>query len=187
MAKHSILMETGNAVVKRLKENLIPEFLPNDNAVGLCSPGEKGDFTVGVFLYDIRESEDVRISGMLNQKLDRQQDPPVHLNLYYMITVYSDSDVKFRAQEEHRLLGKIVQIMHDNNVIPAAELGGNLIGTDIHVEFQNLSLEEKMRLWNVPDAQYRPSLFYKVSPIEVESTRSRPVSRVSEVVFEIGE
>lgn len=183
MAGYTAIAETGSALVKILQEAVVPDLVPNENGVGLCSPLDKGDTALGVYLYDVRENEEIRVSGMLNTQLDRQQYPSVYLSLYYMITAYSNSDLKFRASEEQRLLGRALQALHDRNSIPVWELGAGS-GISLRIELQNLQLEDKLKIWNMPEVPFRPSLFYKVSPVEVESTRTRKISRVTEASFE---
>lgn len=187
MARYTAIAETGAMLARILREGMVPELIANGDAIGLCSPADRGDITLGIYLYDIRENEEIRVSGMLNTGVNTQKNPPVYLSLYYMITAYSASDVKFRSAEEHRLLGRALQILHDRNRIPMAEIGEGLTGIDLQIMLQNLTLEDKFKIWNMRDVQFRPSLFYKVSPVEVESTRERGIRRVTELTFEIRE
>ena len=185
--KYTAIAEVGNALVRLLKSQMVPETLQNPDHIGLCSPADRGDFEVGIYLYDVRESEDVRSHEMGEISVSRQKYPPAHLSLYYMITAYSNGDVKYRSEEEQRLLGRVIQVLHDyavmdGGILPAAQ--GEILPV---VEMQPLTLEEKMRVWTVPNTAYKTSLFYKVGPVEVESTRSKDSKRVTDISFLVQE
>ncbi len=60
----------------------------------------------------------------------------------------------------------------DGETMPAAEM-------------LNLPLEEKLRIWNIPNVAYKTSLFYKVGPIEIQSEKTRDIQRVVDAVFRI--
>lgn len=48
---------------------------------------------------------------------------------------------------------------------------------------REMNIEEKVRLWTVPNAAYRTSLFYTAGPVEILSTRKRSVRRVQEIDY----
>lgn len=187
MAGYTAIVDVGNMLVQLLKEEMVPDVISGSHGIGLCSPTDKGDFALGIHLYDIRECEEVRTSGMLNTGWDRQQFPPMFVSLYYMITAYSDSDLKFRAAEEQRILGRVMQVLYDHTVVPSGLLPNRLSGLECRIELVNLELDEKLKLWNTPDTPYKASLFYRVTPVEVESARARSVTRVTSITYGIEE
>jgi hypothetical protein len=48
----------------------------------------------------------------------------------------------------------------------------------LHIEMQSMNLEDKMKIWTVPNKAYKLSLFYKVAPVELESAKTKEVQRV---------
>lgn len=189
MAGYTIISEVGNAIVKILRDNMVPEVIPNADAIGLCSPSDKGDFVLGLYLYDIKESDEIFASGMKMSGQNEQRYPSKYMNLFYMLTAYSMSDVKFRSAEEQRILGRAIQVLMDHSILDAKSVGagGGADSYPIKIEMLRLENEEKMKLWNMPDVPYKLSLYYKVSPIEIESTRVRTVHRVTEIDMEVSE
>ena len=187
MGDHMAIVEVGNMLVQLLKEEMVPEVISGSHGIGLCSPADKGDYALGIHLYDIRECEEIRTNGMQNTGPDRQQFPPMFISLYYMMTAYSDSDLKFRAAEEQRILGRVMQILYDHPTVPARLLPGRSSGPECRIELVDLDLEEKLRLWNTPDTPYKASLFYRVTPVEIQSMRTRKVARVTDITFGIKE
>lgn len=189
MAGYTIISDVGNAIVKILRDNMVPEVIPNADAIGLCSPADKGDFVLGLYLYDVRESEEVFASGMRMSGQNEQRYPSKYMNLFYMLTAYSMSDVKFRSSEEQRILGRAIQVLMDHGMLDAGQVGASGGGDTypIKIEMLRLDNEEKMKLWNMPDVPYKLSLYYKVSPVEIESTRVKTVHRVTEIDMEVSE
>lgn len=187
MAGYTIIADVGNAMVKILREQMVPDVISNADAIGLCSPADKGDFVLGLYLYDVKESEEVFDSGMRMIGKNEQRYPSKYLNLFYMLTAYSMSDVKFRSVEEQRILGKAIQVLMDHG-----NLDGELQSTSkgnypVRIEMLRLDNEEKMKLWNMPDVPYKLSLYYKVSPIEIESAKVKNVHRVTSIEMEVSQ
>ena len=114
MGRSTSIADVGMSIVKLLRRELVPDTLQNPDAVGLCSPTDRGDYMVGIHLYDIRESEELRVNTMIARGTEELQYPPSYVNLYYMITVTSTGDIKFRSGEEHKILGRIIQILADH-------------------------------------------------------------------------
>jgi hypothetical protein len=189
MSRYLGIYEVGNALVRILQESLGPEIIQNPDAIGLAAPDEKGDLALGLHLYDIRESDEYRATEMQQQEAGRQQYPSAYLNLCYMITSYSKADVKFRAGEDHKVLGRVVQAFHDNAILDPVTLQPVARATEMNLRLHmlNLEVEEKQRLWNFPNTPYRVSLFYKVAPVEVESARMKTVRRVVDVNLAVEE
>lgn len=189
MADYTIISDVGNALVRLLRETMVPDIIQNADAIGLCSPSDKGDYMLGLYLYNIRESEEVFDTGMRPSGQNLQRYPSVYLNLFYMLTAYSMSDIKFRAAEEQRMIGRAIQVMADHPVLDAG-LFGNAASVGrypIRVEQQRLGNEERMRLWNMPNIPYKLSMYYKVFPVEIESSRIRNVQRVQRVDMDVAE
>ena len=181
-----MISEVGKQLVKILARELVPDVILHSGSIGLCSPDDHGDFRLGVYLYDVNPSETVQQSGMVSTGLRSQSYPSSFLSLDYMITAYSDSDLKFRAEEEMKILGRVVQVLGDQRLLDAEALGiGASMGAKI--ELQRLDRYEKMRLWTFPNEPYKLSLFYRIEPVEITSAKSEPVVRVRDLHLTVGE
>lgn len=184
---HTGIAEVGSALVDRLRSYMVPEVIMNPDHIGLCSPADKGDLALGLYLYDIRESDEIRGSSMIMVDSTRQKFPSSFLNLYYMITAYSNGDIKYRAEEEQKILGRVIQIFADFATFDDMLQGvgapeGETVPT---IVMQNLSLEDKMRIWTVPEAAYKTSLFYRVGPVEINSQKIKDAQRVVALEFNV--
>jgi hypothetical protein len=176
MAGYSVIADTGNAIVRLLREHMVPDVIMNADTIGVYTPDDKGDITLGVYLYDIRESKDIRQSSMIEDGISRQKYPSTFMELYYMVTAYSNGDVKFRSLEEQKMLGRAAQVLMDYAQL-LTEDGERLA----RIELLQLENDEKMRLWNVPNVPYKLSLFYKAGPVELESEKTKKVTRVTSI------
>lgn len=187
MGKYTAISEMSRAILRILRRELVPDTIQNPDAIGLCSPDDRGDFVVGIHLYDIKTSEEIRANSMVPQGTGSSWYPSCFVNLFYMITVHSIGDIKFRSEEEQKVLGKIVQALHDNSCLDAQTLEPVSVRKpmDVVIQMQTLELEEKVRIYNVPNAGYKLSLFYKAAPVEIESLKTKQVSRVTDMEFTV--
>lgn len=185
MANFSIVADVGEGLIRLLRAEMVPDLISNSEGIGLCSPADRGDMSLGLHLYDIRESEEIVGEGMRLAGEAAQRFPSRFLSLYYMVTAYSASDIKFRAAQEQRILGKVFQVFMDHPVLDEEYLGdgGKRMAYPVRLELLKLENEEKVKLWNFPDTAYKLSLFYRVSPIELESTRLKKAARVVSAEF----
>lgn len=187
MGSYTVIAEAGDALVRLLRKELAPDILPNADAIGLATPADRGDLVVCIHLYDVSESEDFRMSGMVSDGVKRQKFPPVYLSLSYLITVFSASDVKFRAGEEHRILGKIIQVLRDYPILNPETMEFGTGREGVRIEMRKLETEEKLKIWNFPNLAARASLFYKIGPVPLESAKTKEIQRVSSVEFRVEE
>lgn len=170
---YTVVSAVNDKLLSLLRKHMVPNILVSREEIGLCTPKDHGDIVFGIYLYDIRENSDVRMTGMQAYDSGHIQFPPIYLELYYMVTAYSAIDLRYREEENHRILTKAMQILHD---YPRLE------GEDaLHIEFQNLTLDQKAAVWHNLGGGYQLSLFYKITPIKLESTIRRETVRVQEI------
>lgn len=189
MGSYTIIADIGDLLVNLLREHMVPELITNVDAIGQCSPTEKENFSLGLYLYDVHESGELRRSGMQSSGIYYQSFPPMYVELCYMLTAYSISDAKFHALEEQRILGKAMQLLHDHPTIllDSMTFGTNSGKDAVRIEMQQMDVADKMKLWNFPDIPYRLSLFYRVFPVPIDSTRKVAIRRVKEIALSVQE
>lgn len=181
MGKYTIIADTGNCLVERLRGVLVPDLIQNEAEIGLRSPEDRGDTALGLFLYDVRPSEEVyqKRAVVTNDKISK---PPLFLSLSYMITAYSQGDIQYRLPQEERILGRVIQYFYDNPVIPLEEVDAQTTsGTELHIHMLKPDSDEKSRIWSFPNVGNRLSLFYKVSPVAIDSEIRKKITRVTDL------
>lgn len=186
MAGYTIISDVSEKLVSLLQTELVPDLITGRDQIALCSPADKSDAALGIYLFDIRESEEIRRSSMVSLGVNAIQYPPIYLNLFYMVTAYATGDTKFRMAAEERILGRVIQYFHDYSLIPVDDLDpGDMSGVDLHIEMLRLDVEQKSKIWNFPNIPYKTSLFYKVAPVSIDSARMNPVARVRQVEINV--
>ena len=87
-----------------------------------------------------------------------------------------------------KIIGKIAQIVNDNNSIYPNELQNWLDVPEppIVLSQAKISLEEKERVWRMVNKPYQISLFYRAAPVYLSSGEFINTPRVSDASFEIG-
>ena len=188
MADYNIISDVGEALVKLLREGLVPEIIPNNEGVGVCHPSDRGDVSLGVCLYDIKRSKDISSTERVPVGTDKLRAPSIFIELYYMITAYSSSDIKFRSLEEEKILGRAMQVIEGTSVLRGSVFGKPFseLKYEPRMELLNLETDEKNRIWNIPNQPYKLSLFYKVYPVEMVSEKITEITRVVETDFTVG-
>lgn len=180
MGKYTIIADISNKLLDILSENIVPDLVSDRNMLGFCSPEEKGDYIVGIYLYDISRDNEMAKAGMINFGMHEQKYPPSVISLQYMITAYSKSDLKFKFIDEQKILGKIIQSLDNENLLSGEEFGNNSYNANIRIEMLHLSIDEKIRIWGDTTKAYKPSIFIRVAPIEIESKKVQTITRVKE-------
>ncbi len=179
MATYSVITDVGLSLVKVLREALVPELIAHPDGVGLAHPSEKGDMNLSLYLYEIQENTDFRNNDLIDQG-GTLRYPSMALDLTYLITAHSASDVLSRAIDEHRIIGRTLQVLHDHTILRGEDLEGSLAGTNesFRIVKEDIALETAISLF--PSMPYKLSLSYKVGPVFIDSTRTKPTKRVRE-------
>lgn len=166
--------------MKLLQGALVPDLIAHPDGVGLAHPADKGDLNLSLFLYGVKENADYRSNDMIDRGGGELRYPPIALDLFYLVTAHSASDILSRGIDEHRILGRTIQTLYDHSALKGADLVGSLEGSDqaIRISKEEVPLETIISFF--PDTPYKLSLSYAVGPVFVDSNRTRSVSRVAE-------
>ncbi len=131
---------------------------------------------VNIFLYQAAINAAWRNRDMPTQvQPGETAQPPLPLNLYYLITAYGKGDDDTLG---HQWLGKAMSALHDHPLLGAQEIRDALNGSGLESQIervritpQSLSLEEMSKLWTTFQTQYRISAAYQVEVVLIESKR----------------
>jgi hypothetical protein len=101
--------------------------------------------------------------------------PPLTLSLFYLVTPHTPN-----MDSDHIILGKVMQIFHDNSILRGSVLPDSLVGDELRLILNPLSTEELNKIWTVisKTKTYNLSVCYEVTPVGIESMREREVTRV---------
>jgi len=131
---------------------------------------------LNLFLYETAVNAAWRNQPLPNKVQQGETGfPPLSLDLYYLITAYSDGE---EIGMDHRLLGRAMSMLHDHPLLSPDNIKAMLPDSDlqnqierVRITFQPLSLEEMSKLWSAFNTQYRISTAYQASVVLIESTR----------------
>jgi hypothetical protein len=176
-----VISAVSETLEARLTAGLSSLGLPAPTAQlhDLVTPVTSDPPTVTLFLYDIAEDGTVSNRAPTSRVVNGEVltlKQPLGVCLYYMVTAWGGD-----RHTEQRLLGRILQILHDDAVIDGLELFGILAGTParLQVSLAPLRLEDRARVWSAIGQTYRLSINYEVrvanleAEVEVASTPVR--------------
>lgn len=140
---------------------------------------------LNVFLFQVSQHAAWRNTPLPDRtRLGENGNPPLALNLSYMLTAYGEPGVK---RIDHHILGRAMQFLNDHAVLTADEIRTAFPDTRLETQLERvrivprtLSLEEMVRMWGTFMTQYRISAAYDISVVLIESaprTAGLPVLR----------
>lgn len=132
---------------------------------------------INLFLYHVMPNAAWRNMPVPNRVLQGENtQPPLALNLYYMVTAYSREAADVGDINSHNLLGRVMRVLYDHPVLSPGDI--TLLDSDVQkqidrvrITLQPLNIEEIYRLWTGFQTQYRLSVSYEVAVILIESAR----------------
>lgn len=182
MSEHTVLQDIGMTLKYLLEENInIPTNLVSPENIELESPNKTGDESIrrlSIFLFKVEENPHLKNQEMQNVNNTKLKPPPISLDLYYLITPFAQS-----RSEEQLILGRVMQIFYDNAILKMPILRGDLEGTseEFRVTLYSLPFEEVFQLWqSFSERSFTLSVCYKITPVEIDSTREIDAKRVVE-------
>jgi uncharacterized protein DUF4255 len=177
MSDYTVIGDVTSTVLTLFKNNT-GGLLPLDR-ITTASPADISDDTqplLSFFLYQIIENPHLKNEGMLETDAGLLRYPPLALNLHYLLTAYASS-----RETEHQILGRAMQILHDNAILRGSLLQGSLASTfeEVLVAINALTLDDTNKLWSLFSSKpYRLSVSYRLSTVLIDSTRERAAGRV---------
>lgn len=187
MGKFTIVSDVSKTIRELLHVNCVPTPIASTELIGICSPDDLGGFSVGIHLYDIEENTDMRSRQDIVIDTESVRQAPSCLNLYYVIFISLKSDPAIRAVDEQLIIGKIHQTLSDNRIVDYKYLQGTLAENNekLGISLLNMPYEEKLKIWSAFNIPPKTCLFYKTSPIYIESENIKKVRRVVEADIDL--
>ena len=186
MAKYTIISDIGKGLIALLRDKLVPDPIDKAESIGICDPKTRGDYVVGIHPYDIREDN----SGTVNTEGQTlpdgsKQDPPAMMELYYVISVSSKAGLESKALDEAKIVGKIIQVLKDNPIIPSRYMPNDMGAPieNVPISMLPLSMEEKVKVWTMFGESYKLSMFYVIGPVAIDSENIHKPKKRVETVF----
>jgi Pvc16 N-terminal domain len=159
---------------------------PDRITTGQAEPNQ-----LNLFLYQVTPNQGWRNVGLPSRDAggDRLTNPPLALDLHYMLTAYGSQDLNAEV-----LLGYSMQLLHETPMLSRQQIRtvlanpspvdgglvpgifGNLSAVDLADQIELLKItpnflssEDLSKLWTAMQARYRPSMAYTVSVVLIQA------------------
>lgn len=152
----------------------VNQFIQTENNIVFTNPTQTiqaGQNRLSIWLHHITENEFVKNQPPQRANGHNQLQPaPLALNLYYLITPFAPNSQEPTA--EHMLLGKVMQVLHDNAILFVHEdTPEEEVAEELRIVLCRMTLEELTRVWEALREPYRLSICYQVRVTRIESQR----------------
>ncbi len=186
MARYQIISDVSNYIIKLLRDELYPEPMLSSQTIELVSPADNNaDYTLGVFMYDIRENtEHIRVD-MVPTEDNKLRRAPQSLSLYYLIYINASAQVSIKALDAQKILARVKQVLYDNGEIAINKLQQGLESEEDNARIfsSRLLYDEKIKVWSALNKPYQLALYYTVAPIMLSSNIIRDDKRVKSIYY----
>ena len=124
---------------------------------------------IDLFLYDIRENRELRTNEWVVERGDltvTRTRPPVRVDCSYLISCWASDSAPNPAQDEHRLLGEVMNILLRHRTLPANVLQGSLQGQEPALRAASLHptlLQSVGEFWQAMGGKPKACLNYTVT------------------------
>jgi hypothetical protein len=138
---------------------------------------------LAVFLYQVVENPHWKTGGMERLDATHLGRPPTVVDLMYLVVPYAQT-----RENEHQILGRVIQIFASQPIVGGAWLQGSLAGSgaELRVMLHPVPMDELLRLWNSFNTKpYKLSLCYLVPSVTIDSAVP-PLSFAPVVTREVG-
>jgi hypothetical protein len=181
MSDYNAISDVGKILIKLLWDNIkddshVSSIIESDDQITLSSPDETAK-KLSLFLYQVMENAYLKNEEMQSLNSKKLKYPPLTLSLFYLVTPHTQN-----MDSDHIILGKVMQIFHDNSILRGSVLPDSLVGEELRLILNPLSMEELNKIWTVisKTKTYKLSVCYEVTPVAIDSMREREVTRVTE-------
>ena len=180
MSDYTAIADVGETLKKLLWDNIKADNTTKTiiDQITLSSPEDvKSDKELSLFLYQVTENAYLKNQEMQMVNSSKLKYPSLSLNLFYLVTPHTQN-----RDNDHIILGKVMQIFHDNSILRGSVLPDSLVGEELKLILTPLSIDDLNKIWNVISKlkTYKLSVCYEVTPVVIESMREREVARVTE-------
>lgn len=183
MADYTALVESGNALVEFLRDNLTPEPISKRELISLCSPHESENNQLTVYMFHLEEDGQSGIQGYQPVSRDMERMRPTDMTASFLITAHSKAPNQMKEADQYRMMGAAIQAIKDMPIMDEKYLSGSLKESSarLHLNMERPNFDQMIKIWNNTSSTYKLSIVVKVSGISIDSKRTRRIGRVMDV------
>ena len=174
MSEEPIFEQLSSLLLERLRREMVPAVLHQEDDIKLTHPGAETDYRFGVFLHDMEEVRPYGPPSSVRVNEDTRRHPDHLLALHFLL--YANRKVPFdsmSALDEMVLLEAAMRAVHSMEPLEVA-------GQQVKVHFHELARNEKTALWQSLSSPLQPAAYLTLEPVQIPSTRIRRTPPVKE-------
>lgn len=125
---------------------------------------------INLFLYDVRENRDVRSNEPVSRRaVDGSgiwTPSPVRVDCSYLVTAWPSASAPVPIQDEHAILGAVLQILLRYPLLPEVVLQGSLANQDLPLPataLQPSRMQSASEFWQSLGGKLKVALSYTVT------------------------
>ena len=170
-------------VSESLRNLLVGEMVltPSPDVTILAPDESGGDRRINLFLYRVQENTTLKNADWQIKPGDPTQlvPPPLSLNLFYLMTPYTQNDPLTGNATAHEILGEAMRVFHEHSLVPPSYLVAGLQDAreQVKIMLNPLDPEELGRVWSTFSQPFRLSVMYEVSVVQLELLGERPMAK----------
>ena len=175
MSEEPIFERIGNLLLERLRGEMVPAVLNQEDDIKLTHPGAETDYRFGVFLHDIEEVRPYGPPSSVRVSEDTRRHPDRLLALHFLL--YANRKVPFDSiggLDEMVLLEAAMRAVHSMEPLEVDD-------QKVKVSFHELPRNDKTALWQSLSSPLQPAAYLTLEPVKIPSTRIRRTPPVREV------
>jgi hypothetical protein len=166
------------------------QLVTSEQNIVLANPGQTAlpqgvVRQMSLWLYQVLPNEHLRNPPFVRRSGAGTDDasfhPPLVLNLHYLLTPsIQDAGGASDQLADQRLLGRAMQVFHDQAVLhmPNPQAPDN--SHELHVSLAPRTIAELAEVWEAMQQPYRLSVCYEVRAVRIDSERQLTHGRVAE-------
>jgi hypothetical protein len=182
MSDYTVISDVSDTLTKLLWEHMrqdpaiYPAIVDSEEDIILAAPRDEEPGKFSLFLYEIIENPYLKNQEVQSQGPDVLESIPLPLDLFYLATPKTED-----RKKDHVLMGKAMQVFHDNAVLKGSILQGSLAGGGevLRIVLHHVPFDKMFQLWQgFSEKEFKLSVCYRVTPVKIDSTRETEISRI---------
>lgn len=191
------MLDDLDKTLELLLKRRLPKALADQVAISFAAPDAQFPPqsvklpALNLFLYDVRENRGLRSNEWLAERQGHavtRRRAPARIDCAYLITAWASPSTPNPAQDEHRILGAVMQVLLGNPSIPTDLLQGVLAGQAPDPPISSLqanNLQSLGEFWQALGGKPRATLSLTVTiSAEVDDPVTVPTALTHEVRIE---
>jgi hypothetical protein len=186
---HGAIADAGETIVDLLRDRMA-DLVNDDKQIVLASPVDddlQQKVRLTVYLFDVDRTG----HSQSGERRGSVADDALALDLKYLLTAHpgqrtSSTTTTTETLNEHKMLGRAMQVLHDNAIVRGPDLRGSLADGDEVLELSVLpeTTDTVVNVWNTFEGEpYRPSVSYLATPVTIEPREPAGGERVTDATF----